>query len=302
MSTIKSSTEHLTLNADGAGKEIKFQANGVEVASIDSTGALTVAGLTSTGIDDNATSTAITIDASENVGIGTTPAPWSSAGKLEVSGMGTSNQYSDSVSNAYYNSGWKYKTTGGATNIERNASSIYFRVAPSGTAGNAISWTTAMTIDSAGAIQNQKWYDETAGAAATAHITTYGQIKRSTSSIKYKKDVETMEDSYADAILTMRPVWYHSKCKGDPENYGYWGLIAEEVAAIDPRLVHWKDVEHTDVLNEETGETEKVFTPLAEPEAEGVQYDRIIPHLINLLKRQDTTIKSLEARVTALEV
>jgi hypothetical protein len=32
----------------------------------------TIAGFTSTGIDDNATSTAITIDASENVGIGTT--------------------------------------------------------------------------------------------------------------------------------------------------------------------------------------------------------------------------------------
>ena len=33
MSTIKSSTEHLTLNADGAGKEIKFQENGVEVGT-----------------------------------------------------------------------------------------------------------------------------------------------------------------------------------------------------------------------------------------------------------------------------
>jgi hypothetical protein len=77
MSTIKSSTEHLTLNADGAGKEIKFQANGVEVASISSTG-----NLTSTGIDDNATSTAITIDSSEKVGIGTS----SPANKLEVTG------------------------------------------------------------------------------------------------------------------------------------------------------------------------------------------------------------------------
>jgi hypothetical protein len=46
MSTIKSSTEHLTLNADGAGKDIKFQANGVEKASISSAGAFT-----STSID-----------------------------------------------------------------------------------------------------------------------------------------------------------------------------------------------------------------------------------------------------------
>jgi len=28
MSTIKSSSEHLTLNADGVSKDIKFQANG----------------------------------------------------------------------------------------------------------------------------------------------------------------------------------------------------------------------------------------------------------------------------------
>jgi len=39
---------------------------------IDVTGSVTCDGFTSTGIDDNATSTAITIDASENVGIGET--------------------------------------------------------------------------------------------------------------------------------------------------------------------------------------------------------------------------------------
>ena len=41
MSTIKSSSEDLTLNADGLGKDIKFQSNGVEKASISSAGALT---------------------------------------------------------------------------------------------------------------------------------------------------------------------------------------------------------------------------------------------------------------------
>ena len=73
MSTIKSSNEHLTLNADGSSKDIKFQANGVEKASIDSSGNLTVSGnLTSLGIDDNADATAITINSSEQVGIGNT--------------------------------------------------------------------------------------------------------------------------------------------------------------------------------------------------------------------------------------
>jgi len=84
MSTIKSSDEHLTLNADGSSKDIKFQANGVEKASISSAGAFTsttidatkltgtIPNFTSTGIDDNADATAITISSDEKVGIGVT--------------------------------------------------------------------------------------------------------------------------------------------------------------------------------------------------------------------------------------
>jgi hypothetical protein len=73
MSTIKSSAENLTLNADGANNDIKFQSNGVEKASIDQDGNLVLSGtLTSVGIDDNANATAITIDSSEKVRIGNT--------------------------------------------------------------------------------------------------------------------------------------------------------------------------------------------------------------------------------------
>jgi len=43
MSTIKSSSEHLTLNADGASKDIKLQNNGSESARIDSSGNVLVA-------------------------------------------------------------------------------------------------------------------------------------------------------------------------------------------------------------------------------------------------------------------
>jgi len=87
MSTIKSSDEHLTLNADGSSKDIKFQANGVEKASISSAGAFTsttidatkltgtIPNFTSTGIDDNADATAMTIDSSERIGIGAATSP-----------------------------------------------------------------------------------------------------------------------------------------------------------------------------------------------------------------------------------
>ena len=82
MSTIKSSAENLTLNADGANNDIKFQSNGTEVASIDQAGVMTAtsfagsgAALTGVGVDgivSNADATAITIDSSERVGVGTT--------------------------------------------------------------------------------------------------------------------------------------------------------------------------------------------------------------------------------------
>ena len=65
MSTIKSSSEHLTLNADGASKDIKFQANGVEKASISSAGAFT-----STTIDATALTGALpAIDGSSLTGV-----------------------------------------------------------------------------------------------------------------------------------------------------------------------------------------------------------------------------------------
>ena len=93
MSTIKSDSENLTLNAHGSGNDIKFQSNSSEVGSLTAEGVMTTtlfsgsgASLTalpaaqvsgthtafrSTGIDDNADTLAITIDSSEKVGIGT---------------------------------------------------------------------------------------------------------------------------------------------------------------------------------------------------------------------------------------
>jgi len=46
VSTIKSSAENLTLNADGSNNDIKFQSNGVEKASIDQDGVITISGIT----------------------------------------------------------------------------------------------------------------------------------------------------------------------------------------------------------------------------------------------------------------
>ena len=58
MSTVKSSAENLTLNADGIGNDIKFQSNATEVAAIDQAGNLTLSG-TVDGVDIQTLNTAV---------------------------------------------------------------------------------------------------------------------------------------------------------------------------------------------------------------------------------------------------
>ena len=109
-----------------------------------------------TGIDDKATSTAITIDSSENVGIGNSSLEsWSLGYALQI-GATTSVWGTDTQSffseNAYYNSGWQYQTTSHASTYETSGGTHIFKVAPSGTADTAISWTTAFTINNDGSV------------------------------------------------------------------------------------------------------------------------------------------------------
>jgi len=169
------------------------------------------------------------------------------------------------------------------------------RLVFSTTADGASSPTERMRIQSDGELLVPAVYTFTTANAANVHVFSDGTLRRSTSSEKYKTDVETLEDVYADALLQCRPVWYRSTCNKDNPGHGWWGFIAEEVAEIDPRLVQWKTVE---VTYDDNGSA--VETP-CDPEPEGVAYDRFVPHLLNLIKRQKEQIEAMEARLSALE-
>ena len=138
-------------------------------------------------------------------------------------------------------------------------------------------------------------YIHTTGNSANVHVDSSAYLLRSTSSIKYKTDVEDAEDQYSEALLQCRPVWYRSTCQRDNPAHSYWGFIAEEVAEIDPRLVHWKT---TEPVVQENGSIENVP---CDPEPEGVAYERFVPHLLNLIKRQGEAIAELQAEVAALK-
>ena len=88
-----------------------------------------------------------------NVGIGVTP---STATIITLQGVwGTVSGWANNLglmNNAVYNDGDKYINTDEASKIELKDGTLNFKVAPSGTADAAISWTTAMTIDNAGIV------------------------------------------------------------------------------------------------------------------------------------------------------
>mgnify|MGYP001265290466 CR=1 FL=1 len=141
-------------------------------------------------------------------------------------------------------------------------------------------------------------YNLTTVSGANMFQNSDGFVYRSTSSRKFKTNIETLEDSYADAILNIEPVWYRSTAPGDTKHsdWSHYGFIAEDVAAVDPRLVFWKTHEAESTEDGTINEVE-----LDEPIAEGVQYDRFVPHLLNLIKRQHQAIETLETKVAALE-
>ena len=138
------------LIADGAITSAKLDTNIAVGGTLNVSGAFT-----SLGIDDNADATAITIDSSENVGIGVTPSVWSQGRAMEVfqSGFGIWNGTSSiySIANAYYDSSFKYANTGAqASHYYQFQGAHVWSTAPSGTAGNTISFTQAMTLDASG--------------------------------------------------------------------------------------------------------------------------------------------------------
>lgn len=281
------------------------------------TGVTNVASATSLTLGSNGNTTAVTIDTSQNVGVGATPSTWSVGKALQISSTtaifndGSANTYYGN--NFYYNAGFKYLTTNPATYYIQGSGTHSWYNAASGTAGTAVSFTQAMTLDTNGkltiartdgtGISSIGVYNTTTASAANVFVVSDGTFQRSTSSARFKTNVETIEAQYAQNILNARPVWYRSLCADDNKDWGHWGFIAEELAMVDPRLVNWKTEETTFVTEEVDGQqvTKQVSTKLDVPIADGVQYDRFVPLLLKQLQEQQALITSLTERITALE-
>ncbi len=106
--------------------------------------------------DTSAAAQRVVLDSSGNLGLGVTPSAW--VGGFRALDIGTSSALvgssgqTDLFNNAYFNgANTIYKTTNAASLLRAaSGGGFQFFTAPSGTAGNAISFTQAMTLDASG--------------------------------------------------------------------------------------------------------------------------------------------------------
>jgi hypothetical protein len=186
------------------------------------------------------------IDTSGNVGIGTT----ATAGQqLTIASSGSS-----SAANAFY----VYNSTPVALFTIRNDGAIFSGTAPASP------------------------YNLTTASAANMFVDSGGVVYRSTSSLRYKENVQDYGKGLSD-IARLRPVTFNTKPKDTDENsdtHTYAGFIAEEVDAA--------------------GLTEFVqYNNEGQPDA--LAYPNMVALLTAAIQEQQAIITALTERITALE-
>jgi hypothetical protein len=102
-------------------------------------------------------------------------------------------------------------------------------------------------------------------------IDSAGQLGTVSSSRRYKKEIKPMEKA-SEAILALKPVTFHYK--SDETNRPEFGLIAEDVAEVNPDLV----------VRDDNGE---IYT---------MRYDAVNAMLLNEFLKAHKRMQDLEAR------
>ncbi len=144
----------LLLGAGGSGAKPFAAVKGLlSDGGGNTTGAIAFS--TRNAIGDTALTERMRLNSSGNLGLGVTPSAWGVGYKAFQNGVfclasdGTNN---DLTANRFINSGGTstYIANGFASMLRQDGGTFKFFTAPSGTAGNAISFTQAMTLDASG--------------------------------------------------------------------------------------------------------------------------------------------------------
>jgi len=257
---------------------------------------------------------AVTVDTSQNVGVGVTPSAWYTSSKaLQIGTFGIEGRASGSISNistnSYINSAgsaYIYITSDYATRYQQANGAHNWFTAASGTAGNAITFTQAMTLDSSGNLlvgTTATGGSQTQGVVlvtGTAAEVDVGHASGTVSGATYMAfrynggAIGTVTQNGTTAVLYNTTSDQRLK-----ENIQDAAPASELIDALQVRQFDWK----TDNSHQRYGfvaqelvtvAPEAVHQPADADDMMAVDYSKLVPMLVK-------EIQSLRARVAQLE-
>ena len=252
-------------------------------------------------VQDNGTQVTI----GGNVGIGVTPSAWSLGKAIEIGFAGNSVYSATSgqiniTQNAYYNSGYKYGSTAVASNYTQISGQHQWFTAPSGTAGNAITYTQAMTLDASGNLgigtSSPAYTLDLSGSArittslgvgttpssATGEIRATGNITAYYSDDRLKTKLGVIENAL-DKICSLEGFYYEANETAQALGYEpvrEVGISAQATQKVLPEIVAPAPID------------EKYLT---------VRYERLAPLLIEAIKELREENKLLREEIKTLK-
>ena len=294
------------------------------ITALTSGGGLAMAGDTSGQLElkTNNGTTAITIDTSQNVGIGTS----SPSGKLHVKGGNNNSLYIDNGGTQYTSAYWFNNGTQKAGVYWDNTNTLYYidnqtangqniyNAGSSGTHRFTINSTEAMRIDSSGrllvnrttanaqmclnyagsSIEGFSINDSASSSGSAAVRFQFGgtgvggiTLTGSTTSYNTSSDYRLKENiapmtGALNTIAQLKPVTYNWKSNGTSGQ----GFIAHELQEVVPDCV----IGEKDAVNED-----------GSIKAQGIDTSFLVATLTKAIQEQQTLIESLTTRLTALE-
>jgi trimeric autotransporter adhesin len=118
----------------------------------------------------------------------------------------------------------------------------------------------------------------TAASGVAVYVNSSGQLGTLTSSRRFKEDIQGMGDA-SDVLYALKPVTFKYKPGIDPQGIPQFGLVAEEVAKVDPDLV----------VRDDQG---KIYT---------VRYQAVDAMLLNEFLKEHRTVEEQSTEIEILK-
>ena len=264
-------------------------------------------------IDPGAGQVRMALDASGNLGLGVTPSAWAINPAFQIKDGGSlwalNNQNLWLSQNAYFDGGHKYIASVPASQYAQSSGSHAWYQAPSGTAGNPISFTQAMTLFNTGnlAVGGTSDAGYKLNVTGTAGLST-GTAWTHTSDKRIKQNIVSIVNGL-EKINQLNPVEYnytqeyldeHKELK----DIRYNSFIADEYAEVFPNAVNvGGNLEKviTKAVEEVKNENGEIITEKVD-EVKEIIHEKLLnytPH--DLIMYLVASVKELSAKVEALE-